>query len=188
MSCHQSFMPFLYMLFPQGRVGLGSLLPFQGLTWWAGAKHSPSSAPLAPTLQTKGSKDDPKHRGHCPSFPSTKALCVGGHSSCCRVFPRSVVIPIMLSGATFIRLSTTDIWGHILSLIGLVRAGSPLQASQPIEPAVTQLEGHGGCSGLDRLPDVRTSPSSWHAALERRLPADMGLLLRQLANEFLLMT
>lgn len=164
---------------PRVRVDLGSLLPFQGLTCWAGAKHSPPSAPLAPSLQPKGSRDDPKHRGPCPSFLSTKTLWVGRHNSCFRAFHRSAIIPTVLYGAAFIRLSTTEVWGHILSPVRLPRAGCILQA-------------HGTSSYTARrtwellragqAPDVQTSPSSCHAALESRLPADMGLLLRQLAN------
>lgn len=57
LSCHAISLWFYtgFSLNPRGRVGLVSLLPFQeGLTCWAGAKHSPPSAPLAPSLQTKG--------------------------------------------------------------------------------------------------------------------------------------
>jgi len=51
-----------------------------------------------------------------------------------------------------------------------------------MKAAATQLEGPGGCLGLARLPDVQTPPSLCHTVLETRLPADMGLLIRQLAN------
>lgn len=120
-------------------MGLVSLLPFQeGLTYWAGAKHSPPSAPLAPSFQTKGSRDNLKHRNPCPSFLSTKAFWVGSHSSCCRVFHRSVITPTMLSGAAFIGLITTEVWGHILSPAGLPRAGQDA-SSKPHSPWNQQL-------------------------------------------------
>lgn len=146
---------------------LGSLLPFQGLTCWAGVKHSPPSAPLAPSLQPKRSRDDPKHRGPCPSFLSMKTLWVGRHNSCCRAFHRSAIIPTVLYGAAFIRLSTTEVWGHILSPVQLPRAGSRQDASsKPMEPAVTQLEGPGSCSGLGKLLMSKLPPA--HAMLHWR--------------------